>query len=130
MFTEAQKKQLLEWEEDTREIDKTDRGVVEFWVDSIPIRRLAAFQKAGIVTDFKDYGKDRQKCIFVDVRMLTQAVKEIKSVGRPTFPSAYRSNHTIRTSDKEWLLIRRFQECLESDPEETERALQELENGI
>ena len=129
MFTEAQKKQLLEWEE-YRNADGSTDGAMVINVDSIPIRRLAAFQKAGIITDFKDYGKDCQKRIFVDVMMLTQAVKEIKFVGRPTFPSAYRSNHTIRASEKEWLLIRRFQECLESDPKEAELALQELENGI
>lgn len=114
MFTEAQKKQLLEWEE-YRKADGSASGFMVISVDSIPIRQLAAFQKAGIVTKFKDYGKGHQKCILVDVRMLIEAVKKISSP---------------KSSSKEWLLIQRFKECLEANPKETERVLQLLEYRI
>ena len=60
MFTEAQKKRLMSWEEH-RKAEGLTNGIFEDWVDSIPIRQVAVFQKAGIITDFKDYGKDHQK---------------------------------------------------------------------
>lgn len=133
MFTEAQKKRLMDWE-DHRKAEGLTSGILEDWVDSIPIRQVAVFQKAGIITDFKDYGKDHQKCIRIDVKMLMQAVKEISSpkpVGRPTLPpEAHRANHMIRASEKEWLLIKRFKECLEVNPEEAERTLRILEGKI
>lgn len=133
MFTEAQKKRLMDWE-DHRKAEGLTSGILEDWVDSIPIRQVAVFQKAGIITDFKDYGKDHQKCIRIDVKMLMQAVKEISSpkpVGRPTLPpEAHRANHMIRASEKEWLLIKRFKECLEVNPEEAERTLRILESKI
>lgn len=133
MFTEAQKKRLMDWE-DHRKAEDLTSGILEDWVDSIPIRQVAVFQKAGIITDFKDYGKDHQKCIRIDVKMLMQAVKEISSpkpVGRPTLPpEAHRANHMIRASEKEWLLIKRFKECLEVNPEEAERTLRILESKI
>lgn len=133
MFTEAQKKRLMDWE-DHRKAEGLTSGILEDWVDSIPIRQVAVFQKAGIITDFKDYGKDHQKCIRIDVKMLMQAVKEISSpkpVGRPTLPpEAHRANHMIRASEKEWLLIKRFKECLEVNPEEAERTLRILESNI
>lgn len=133
MFTEAQKKRLMDWE-DHRKAEGLTSGILEDWVDSIPIRQVAVFQKAGIITDFKDYGKDHQKCIRIDAKMLMQAVKEISSpkpVGRPTLPpEAHRANHMIRASEKEWLLIKRFKECLEVNPEEAERTLRILESKI
>lgn len=133
MFTEAQKKRLMDWE-DHRKAEGLTSGILEDWVDSIPIRQVAVFQKAGIITDFKDYGKDHQKCIRIDAKMLMQAVKEISSpkpVGRPTLPpEAHRANHMIRASEKEWLLIKRFKECLEVNPEEAERTLRILEGKI
>ena len=133
MFTEAQKKRLMDWE-DHRKAEGLTSGILEDWVDSIPIRQVAVFQKAGIITDFKDYGKDHQKCIRIDAKMLMQAVKEISSpkpVGRPTLPpEAHRVNHMIRASEKEWLLIKRFKECLEVNPEEAERTLRILESKI
>lgn len=133
MFTEAQKKRLMDWE-DHRKAEGLTSGILEDWVDSIPIRQVAVFQKAGIITDFKDYGKDHQKCVRIDVKMLMQAVKEISSpkpVGRPTLPpEAHRANHMIRASEKEWLLIKRFKECLEVNPEEAERTLRILESKI
>lgn len=133
MFTEAQKKRLMDWE-DHRKAEGLTSGILEDWVDSIPIRQVAVFQKAGIIMDFKDYGKDHQKCIRIDVKMLMQAVKEISSpkhVGRPTLPpEAHRANHMIRASEKEWLLIKRFKECLEVNPEEAERTLRILESKI
>lgn len=133
MFTEAQKKRLMDWE-DHRKAEGLTSGILEDWVDSIPIRQVTVFQKAGIITDFKDYGKDRQKCIRIDVKMLMQAVKEISSpkpVGRPTLPpEVHRANHMIRASEKEWLLIKRFKECLEVNPEEAERTLRILESKI
>ena len=99
MFTEAQKKRLMDWE-DHRKAEGLTSGILEDWVDSIPIRQVAVFQKAGIITDFKDYGKDHQKCIRIDAKMLMQAVKEISSpkpVGRPTLPpEVHRANHMIR----------------------------------
>lgn len=133
MFTEAQKKRLMDWE-DHRKAEGLTSGILEDWVDSIPIRQVAVFQKAGIITDFKDYGKDHQKCIRIDAKMLMQAVKEISSpkpVGRPTLPpETHRANHMIRASEKEWLLIKRFKECLEVNPEEAERTLRILEGKI
>lgn len=133
MFTEAQKKRLMDWE-DHRKAEDLTSGILEDWVDSIPIRQVAVFQKAGIITDFKDYGKDHQKCIRIDAKMLMQAVKEISSpkpVGRPTLPpEVHRANHMIRASEKEWLLIKRFKECLEVNPEEAERTLRILESKI
>lgn len=133
MFTEAQKKRLMDWE-DHRKAEGLTSGILEDWVDSIPIRQVAVFQKAGIITDFKDYGKDHQKCIRIDAKMLMQAVKEISSpkpVGRPTLPpEVHRANHMIRASEKEWLLIKRFKECLEVNPEEAERTLRILESKI
>ena len=133
MFTEAQKKRLMDWE-DHRKAEGLTSGILEDWVDSIPIRQVAVFQKAGIITDFKDYGKGHQKCIRIDAKMLMQAVKEISSpkpVGRPTLPpEAHRVNHMIRASEKEWLLIKRFKECLEVNPEEAERTLRILESKI
>lgn len=133
MFTEAQKKRLMDWE-DHRKAEGLTSGILEDWVDSIPIRQVAVFQKAGIITDFKDYGKDHQKCIRIDAKMLMQAVKEISSpkpVGRPTLPpEVHRANHMIRASEKEWLLIKRFKECLEVNPEEAERTIRILESKI
>lgn len=133
MFTEAQKKRLMDWE-DHRKAEGLTSGILEDWVDSIPIRQVAVFQKAGIITDFKDYGKGHQKCIRIDAKMLMQAVKEISSpkpVGRPTLPpEAHRANHMIRASEKEWLLIKRFKECLEVNPEDAERTLRILESKI
>lgn len=133
MFTEAQKKRLMDWE-DHRKAEGLTSGILEDWVDSIPIRQVAVFQKAGIITDFKDYGKGHQKCIRIDAKMLMQAVKEISSpkpVGRPALPpEAHRANHMIRASEKEWLLIKRFKECLEVNPEEAERTLRIVESKI
>lgn len=133
MFTEAQKKRLMDWE-DHRKAEGLTSGILEDWVDSIPIRQVAVFQNAGIITDFKDYGKGHQKCIRIDAKMLMQAVKEISSpkpVGRPTLPpEAHRANHMIRASEKEWLLIKRFKECLEVNPEDAERTLRILESKI
>lgn len=133
VFTEAQKKRLMDWE-DHRKAEGLTSGILEDWVDSIPIRQVAVFQKAGIITDFKDYGKDHQKCIRIDAKMLMQAVKEISSpkpVGRPTLPpEVHRANHMIRASEKEWLLIKRFKECLEVNPEEAERTIRILESKI
>ena len=133
MFTEAQKKRLMDWEAH-RKAEGVTSGILEDWVDFIPIRQVAVFQKAGIITDFKDYGKDHQKCIRIDVKMLMEAVKEITSprpVGRPTLPpEEHRPNHMVRASDKEWLLIKRFKECLEVNPDEAERALRMLESRI
>ena len=66
--------------------------------------------------------------------MLMEAVKEITSprpVGRPTLPpEEHRPNHMVRATDKEWLLIKRFKECLEVNPEEAEQALRMLESRI
>ena len=133
MFTEAQKKRLMDWEY-ARKAENLVSGIMEVWVDSIPIRQMAVFQKAGIVTDFQDYGKGYQKCLKVDVKMLMQAVREISSpkpVGRPTLPpEAHRVNHMIRASEKEWLLIKRFKECLEVNPKEAERTIRILESKI
>lgn len=133
MFTEAQKKRLMDWEAH-RKAENLTSGILEDWVDSIPIRQAAVFQKAGIITDFKDYGKDHQKCVRIDVKMLMEAVKEITSprpVGRPTLPpEEHRPSRMVRASDKEWLLIKRFKECLEVNPEEAERALRMLESRI
>lgn len=133
MFTEAQKKRLMDWEAH-RKAENLTSGILEDWVDSIPIRQAAVFQKAGIITDFKDYGKDHQKCVRIDVKMLMEAVKEITSprpVGRPTLPpEEHRPSRMVRATDKEWLLIKRFKECLEVNPEEAERALRMLESRI
>ena len=110
MFTEAQKKKLVEWKE-----AYVDNGMSSFSVDSIPANQLAVFQECGIITGFHDYGKDCQKEISIDGRMLTEAVKEIGA------------KEARSCTMREKLLIERFKSCLEANLEGAERMLRMLE---